>query len=455
MIFSLDEINQVLGLINWNNAKKNELRFNNISIDSRSISAGNLFIALNGKNFDGHDFIHEVIDKGIKAIVIKEGRENLVPDKCPFWIVSEPLEALQKIALYKRKKLNIPVVAITGSVGKTTTKEMLGEILKGLGKVNISMANNNNEIGMALTILNSDETHKIIVLEMGMRGLGQIENLSKFSEPNIAVITNIGSSHIGLLGSRENIAIAKCEIANHLNPKGMVIIPEGDHLLEKTLKKKWSGRIIRVKLSNTEINNQRTLDDYILGSYDFETNMIKVENKIFRISLNGKHNALNFLFSYAVSKELGIAFKKLNSFKFRDINGRNKILRTKKLTIFDETYNASPESVKACIEVLIKQKGDHFLVFGSMKELGVMSIELHQETLDYIYSSNIKKCIFLHDFDEDKLLKKFEFLKKKICFIKDRDSISKRLNKWTSRGDFVLIKGSRYWKLEEIIPLID
>ena len=457
MVFHVDEINEIIGLINWNDSKKENLQFKSISIDSRTISSRDLFIAIEGKNFNGHDFVGQVIDKGIKAAVVKEGTENLLPNKFPYWSVPDTIEAFQKIALYKRRKLKIPVVAITGSVGKTTTKEMTAEVLQMLGKVKKSEANNNNEIGMCLTIINSENNQKVLVLEMGMRGLGQIENLSKFSEPNIAVITNIGSSHIGLLGSKENIAIAKCEITKHLKPNGVVIIPDGDSLLEKTLRRVWQGRIVKIKLisASNDIQLFERSENLVLGYFDSVNNLIRIENKIFRIYLNGRHNAMNFLFSYAVSKEFGIIFKKSNQFNFKNLDGRNRIIRTKKITIFDETYNASPESVKACIEVLIQQKGNHFLVLGSMKELGNMSIRLHMEILNYIFLSPIKKCIFLNEFNEEKLLENSNYLKEKILFVDNIELICPTLNRWTNKGDYLLIKGSRYWELEKIIPSVD
>ena len=239
MDFSISDVNKILGEIKNGGNLKNEFHtFKNISLDSRSILNKDLFIAIKGTNFDGHDFLNEIIKKGVKAAVIKEGMQYLLPDDFPFWIVPDTLEAFQKLALFKRRNLKIPVVGITGSVGKTTTKEMMGEVLKQLGKIKLTQFNFNNEIGVGLTILDTDLKDKILIIEMGMRGLGQIENLSKFSEPDIAVITNIGSSHIGILGSKQNITYAKCEITKHLNPNGVVIIPANDLLLEETLKKK-------------------------------------------------------------------------------------------------------------------------------------------------------------------------------------------------------------------------
>ena len=237
MEFSLSELNNVLGDIkNLSKGKGDFFNFKNISIDSRTLLKNDLFIAIKGKNFDGHSFLPEVINKGVKSVVIKKGMQKLLPDDFPCWVVNDTLEAFQKLTLLKRKKLSIPVVAITGSVGKTTTKEMVGEVLKKLGKIKLSHANFNNEIGVGLNILATDKEDKVLVLEMGMRGLGQIENLSKYSEPDIAVITNIGMAHIGLLGSKKNITFAKCEISKYLNPKGVVIIPANNPLLEDTLK---------------------------------------------------------------------------------------------------------------------------------------------------------------------------------------------------------------------------
>ena len=245
MEFSLSELNNVLGDVkNLGEEGEDIFSFKNVSIDSRTVSRNDLFIAIKGKNFDGHSFLPEVLKKGVKSVVIKKGMQKFLPRDFPCWVVNDTLEAFQKLTLLKRKKLNIPLVAITGSVGKTTTKEMIGEVLKKIGRIKLSHANFNNEIGVGLTILATDQEDKVLVLEMGMRGLGQIENLSKFSEPDIAVITNIGTAHIGLLGSKKNITHGKCEISKFLNPKGVVIIPANDQFLEEILKEYWKGCLL-------------------------------------------------------------------------------------------------------------------------------------------------------------------------------------------------------------------
>ena len=456
MDFSVHDVNKILGNIkNWDNLTNQFQSFKNISLDSRTILSCELFIAIKGTNFDGHNFLSEVIKKGGKAVVIKDGMQNLLPNKFPFWTVPDTLEAFQKLALFKRRKLNIPVVGITGSVGKTTTKEMMGEVLKQLGKIKLSQLNFNNEIGVGLTILDAELKDKTLILEMGMRGIGQIENLSKFSEPDIAVITNIGSSHIGILGSKENITKAKCEITKYLNPKGVVIIPANDLLLEETLKKNWNGRIIKVELIDRNQKAQSIKKSNLQGFFNRSNNSVVIEGKIFEISFQGFHNAFNFLFVYAVAKELGIEFKNINKFNFVSLNGRNKILKSTKTTIYDETYNASPESVKACIDNLLDNPNNHFLIFGSMQELGNKSKKYHKYLFDFINRSDIKKCIFICDKNEEIYYE--DYLKKstKFLFLNEINKVGETINKYTKKGDFILIKGSRCWQLEKVIKSID
>ncbi len=456
MDFSVPDVNKILGKIkNWDSLTNQFQTFKNISLDSRTILNRELFIAIKGENFDGHNFIDEVIKKGGKAVVIRDGMQNLLPNKFPFWTVPNTLEAFQKLALFKRRKLKIPVVGITGSVGKTTTKEMMGEVLKQLGQIKLSHLNFNNEIGVGLTILDTDLKDKTLILEMGMRGLGQIENLSKFSEPDIAVITNIGSSHIGILGSKENITYAKCEITKYLNPKGVVIIPANDLFLEETLKKNWNGRIIKVELLDRNQKAQSINKSNLQGFFNRSNNSVIIEDKIFAISFQGFHNAFNFLFVYAVAKELGIEFKDTNKFNFVSLDGRNKILKSIKTTIYDETYNASPESLKACINNLLDNPNNHFLIFGSMQELGNKSKKYHRDLFDFINRSDIKKCIFICDKNDEIYYVDYLKKSKKFLFLNEINKVGETINKYTKRGDFILIKGSRCWHLEKVIESID
>ena len=457
MDFSLSELNDVLGDIkNPGEEKINFFKFKNISIDSRTLLKNDLFIAIKGKNFDAHNFLPEVLQKEVKAVVIKEGMQKLLPSDFPYWVVKDTLEAFQKLTLLKRKKLNIPLVAITGSVGKTTTKEMIGEVLKKLGKVKLSHANFNNEIGVGLTILETDVEDKVLVLEMGMRGLGQIENLSKYSRPDIAVITNIGTAHIGLLGSKKNITNAKCEISKFLNPKGVVIIPANDNSLEETLKGYWKGRVMKVELLDGESQKESfKKDDNLRGFYNPSNKTILIEENTFQISFEGFHNASNFLFAYAVAKEFGIDFASFNKFDFASLGGRNKILKSIKTTIYDESYNASPESVKACIKSLLEKPRNKFFIFGSMQELGEESEKYHIEIFNLINNSEIEKCLFICDKKNEKIYTNYLKDKNKFLVLNNINDVPKEINNSTKEGDSILIKGSRCWQLEKIIELIN
>ena len=457
MFFSSDEVNQILGLINWNNLDKDQLNFKGVSIDSRTLLSEDLFVAIEGNNFNGHNFLEEVFNKNIKAVVISMRYRNRVPENCAYWAVSDTLVAFHELILLRRRKLNIPVIAITGSVGKTTTKEMMREVLKGYGKIKVSEKNFNNEIGVGLTINTCNEEDKVLVLEMGMRGKGQIEVLSRCSEPTLAVITNIGTSHIGLLGSKDEISKAKLEIAKYLNPHGTLFIPYECNYLESNLKDFWSGKVIRVKLlTNAQVNLLSNMPKgTIIGIYDISTNTIKIEDKLFEINLRGKHNATNFLFAYAVSKELKINFKKCTKFNFKRIEGRSNIVTTKKITLLDETYNASPESIKACIDLLVQYPGKHYVVLGSVKELGAYSLDFHCELIDYITNKDVDGLVILCEFNLEIQIKKKCILPEKMKFLNDLDEISKLINSWTVSGDSLLIKGSRYWALERLIPLIN
>jgi len=457
MDFSLSELNDVLGDIkNPGEEKIKFFKFKNISIDSRTLLKNDLFIAIEGKNFDAHNFLPEVLKKEVKAVVIKEGMQKLLPSDFPYWVVNDTLEAFQKLTLLKRKKLNIPLVAITGSVGKTTTKEMIGEVLKKLGKVKLSHANFNNEIGVGLSILETDVEDKVLVLEMGMRGLGQIENLSKYSKPDIAVITNIGTAHIGLLGSKKNITCAKCEISKFLNPKGVVIIPANDNSLEETLKGYWKGRVMKVELLDGESQKESfKKDDNLRGFYNPSNKTILIEENTFQISFEGFHNASNFLFAYAVAKEFGIDFASFNKFDFVSLGGRNKILKSIKTTIYDESYNASPESVKACIKSLLEKPRNKFFIFGSMQELGEESEKYHIEIFNLINNSEIEKCLFICDKKNEKNYSNYLKDKNKFLVLNNINDVPKEINNYTKQGDSILIKGSRCWQLEKIIELIN
>ena len=227
-----------------------------VCTDSRQLGPGSLFVPLVGERFDGHTFLAEAARLGAQAALVQRDRAQSIPAGLAYWLVDDTLAAYQALGLLWRRQLAAPVLAVTGSAGKTTTRELLRAVLATTGPVWASQGNENNDIGVPLTLLQATGEHRAVVVEMGMRGLGEIERLSRCCEPDLAVITNVGTAHIGRLGSRGAIAQAKCEITAALKPDGLVVIPAGDPLLDRSLAAVWGGRVLRVALAGEGLEAQ-------------------------------------------------------------------------------------------------------------------------------------------------------------------------------------------------------
>tara|TARA_Y100001968_G_scaffold7507_1_gene6397 strand:+ start:110 stop:1507 length:1398 start_codon:yes stop_codon:yes gene_type:complete len=434
-----------------------------ISTDTRSLKKGDFFVPLVGNTFDGHDYLNMAFDIGIQAAIVSEKFNGLLPTDLPYWVVSDTLYAYQQIALLHRRNLNLPVVAVTGSVGKTTTRELIRAVLSPLGKIVSSRGNENNDIGVPKTLLRGSETDAAYVLEMGMRGSGQIERLSKVSEPDIAVITNVGLAHIGILGSRENIAKAKSEITSNLKSDGVVIIPFGDNLLEKSLSKKWSGRIIRVAIEGYSLDWLGSNDDYVpfkdiepdyIAQIDMQNNLIFFEGSKLKLPLEGRHNAMNFMMALTVATELGLSTKNLDKLNLNMPIGRNRLVNCGQFLVLDETYNASPESVIASLELLVSKPGRHFAVLGTMLELGPESSSLHKKVFQRAVELGLAGIVFVSCGSETNSIKNIikELPNHEVVRTPKDAAIS--LLSWLSAGDNVLIKGSRKLELDKVLPYL-
>ena len=434
-----------------------------ISTDTRTIKKGNFFVPLVGNKFDGHDFLDMAFDLGVQAAIVSEKFNGSVPIGLPHWVVSDTLYAYQKVALLHRRSLKLPVVAVTGSVGKTTTRELIRVILSSLGEIVSSRENENNDVGVPKTLLRGTRRDAAFVLEMGMRGLGQIERLSGVSEPDIAVITNIGQAHIGLLGSRENIAKAKSEITSNLKSNGVVIIPFGDNLLEKTLREKWSGRIIRVAIENYSLDWLGCGDDYVveksiapdyISQIDMQNNLISFQGVKLKLPLEGRHNAMNFLMALAVATELGVSLKNLDKLNINMPMGRNRLIDYGQFLVLDETYNSSPDSVIASLELLVSKPGRHFAVLGTMLELGFESTSLHQKVLQRAVELGLTGIVFVTCGEESNSVKEIIRQLPNYDVVKTPKDAAKTLLSWLSPGDNILIKGSRKLELEKVLPYL-
>ena len=432
-----------------------------VCTDSREIIEGSFFVPLIGDRFNGHDFLSQAFNRGAQAAVVSRKYIEKVPERCPHWLVEDTLEAYQRIALLHRCDLELPVIAITGSVGKTTTRELIKEVISPLGEIISSSANNNNDIGVPLTLLQAKRQNAAIVLEMGMRGFGEIHRLSCCTLPDIAVITNIGTAHIGRLGSRKNIAKAKCEITNCLKPNGVVVIPANDPLLEEVLIESWKGKVVRISLVEASslsfgrseiVANSNSLSEYLLGNLNLEKEILEVDGQSFRLPLEGRHNAINFMLALAVAKELGLSLKEINDFRVKTSYGRNNRFGFGGITILDETYNASPESVKASLELLVSKRGRHFAVLGTMLELGEHSIELHRQVAKWAVDLGLDGLVVIAEGSEAEAMKIEARNLPRLAIVSTVEEAFSSLHPWIRPGDTVLLKASRVVELEKIFP---
>ena len=356
--------------------------FGGVTTDTRKIEEGMLFIALKGENFDGHDFIADAAKKGaIGAIVNKDYDISLIEDiDIDILAVDDTLKAYQDLAHFWRKKFNIPVIAITGSNGKTTTKDLTAAVLSGKYNVLKTQANFNNEIGLPMTLLQLDGSYDVAVVEMGMRGLGQIKELTDIAKPTMGVITNVGETHMELLGSMENIAKAKGEMAQAIEINGNVILNADDEFVSKM------NRLTKAHAIYFGINHAgdikafdiKTVND---GKTEFDA---IVGDKVAHFTLNmiGIHNVYNCLAALAVGYACGLTVEEMQKglATFKPTAMRFEYKRLADFNLINDAYNASPMSTKAALENLTKvAKKRKILVMGDMFELGSVEQKAHED----------------------------------------------------------------------------
>ena len=418
-----------------------------VCTDSRQLQAGDFFVPLVGERFDGHHFLAQLPEHKVQAAVVSRSWTEPLPSGLLHWRVDDTLLAYQQLALLHRRALAKPLVAVTGSAGKTTTRELIRAALAPLGAIQASEGNNNNDVGVPLTVLGSTAADAALVIEMGMRGPGEIERLSRCTEPDLAVITNIGTAHIGRLGSREAIAAAKCEITAGLHPKGTVVIPAGDPLLESALAAVWSGRVLRVRLADDP-----EVESDLVGDVNGDQLLIGADR--LPLQLEGRHNARNLLLAVAVADQLGVSRKALQAMQVTVPGGRNRRLQQGGLTLLDETYNASPEAVLAALELLAAQPGRRFAVLGTMLELGDRSLELHQEVAARAVQLGLDGLVLVDGGAEGKAMAEVAAPLPHLQLVSHPEDAAAPLAAWLNSGDVLLLKASRGVALERLIPLL-
>jgi UDP-N-acetylmuramoyl-tripeptide--D-alanyl-D-alanine ligase len=412
-----------------------------ISTDTRELQPGNLFVALRGDRFDGHGFVAQAMAKGAVGAIVDTPTEAASQ-----FLVPDTLVAYQAISRWWRQHLNTPLVGITGSVGKTTTKELVAAALATQGGgVLKTQANYNNEIGVPKTLLELNESHQFGVIEMGMRGRGQIALLTQIAQPNVGVITNVGTAHIELLGSEQAIAEAKCELLAELDPGGIAVLNYDNERLMRTAEGVWAGTLITFGLEGGDVQG-RLLD----GTH------LEVQGVVMPLPLPGQHNALNFLAAIAVMEAFKLDWKVLQAGLSLELpQGRAaRWASANDILLLDETYNAGYESMKAALHLLKETPGQrHIAVLGTMKELGEFSISLHQEVGREVERLQLDYLVILADPQEADALMTGAGNVPGHAFATAEDLIM-WLESFLQPGDRVLFKASRAVALDQVVAQV-
>ena len=439
------------------NAKKvnitNDVEITGIAIDSRKVKQGDLFIPFLGENVDGHNYIESAFEKGAAAALsLKEDFEsnnNII-------YVNDSYEAIQTLAKYYLNSLKAKTIAITGSNGKTTTKDIITSVLSTKFKVHKTQGNFNNELGVPLTILAAPEDSEILVLEMGADGFGQLDFLSKMVEPDYTVITNIGESHIEFFKSREGIAKAKFEITNGMKKDGYFVY-NGDEVLLKIL---VESSDIKATACGENSYNDIILENYIIArdKIDFKLN---ISEEHYFTKLKGKHNLYNIMFAVAIASKIGLTNAEIqkaieNTVEITGMRLQSIPYRENSL-IINDAYNASPTSMKAAVDVVNSFDDFNYktLVLGSMFELGPNEINFHGDVGEYI-SNNTKDINLVISVGElaENITKQIKNDKIKTLHFSTTAEVSEYLKNNKHENEVILFKASRSMKLETIIEEI-
>lgn len=362
----------------------------NVTMDSRKVTKGSLFVAIKGERVDGHDFIKSVFEKGASAVIcdhVPEGTDG------PCAVVSNTVKGLQDLAEWYRSTLNVKVVGITGSVGKTSTKEMVAAVLSKGFKVQKTIGNYNNEIGLPLTVLDIEEDTEISVLEMGISDFGEMRVLSKVARPDIAVITNIGQCHLEFLHDRDGILRAKTEIFEFMNPVGKVYLNGDDDKL-RTVTEVYGQTPTFFGFGMNNDAYPTCIESLGLGGTKMQVNLRDTSFDA-RIQMLGNHMVSNAMAASAIAHDLGMSNELIiqGLFDAKTIDGRCNLIPSLEGYIIDDCYNASPASMKAALDTLNLAKGRKVAILGDMFELGEESDSMHAEVGRYAVEIGIDKVI--------------------------------------------------------------
>ncbi|MCQ6558268.1 UDP-N-acetylmuramoyl-tripeptide--D-alanyl-D-alanine ligase [Paenibacillus mendelii] len=442
-----------------------------VTTDSRRVQQGQLFIPLVGEHYDGHDFVQGAFASGAGAALWQSDRE--VPKElaeASLIFVEDTLTALQRLASSYRQELKVRVIGVTGSNGKTTTKDMAASVLAGVFRVHKTEGNLNNHIGLPLTVLQLDETVEAAVIEMGMSDFGEIELLTRIAKPDIAIITNIGDAHLLQLGSREGIAKAKLEIASGLTPGGILLYNGDEPLLRSGVQALGLPESIATQTFGIGSDNDWSAQNVELGADASRFDMVSKQDpgrsiKGLRIPVLGQHNVANALAAIAAAMLLGVPQVRiqeglsgltLTGMRIEPLRAANGAL------LLSDAYNANPTAVRAAVDLVAHLSGYRrkWLVLGDMLELGPQEAELHAGIGEYVLPDKADAVLTygaLSRHTAEAAAKNFgigEAGDQPVIAFEDKNALIEWLQARLAPEDLVLVKGSRGMRMEEIIQAL-
>ena len=440
---------------------KIDVNINFVKTDTRKIGENDCYVGIKGNSNDGNLLYMEAFLKGASIVVLdkyeykKEDEEYLRRNNKSIILVKDTIKALGDLAKYKRDTFTNPVIAITGSAGKTSTKDIVYSVLKEKYNAHKTIGNQNNHIGLPLTVLALDSKTEVLVLEMGMNHLGEIRYLTNIAKPDVAIITNVGTAHIGNLGSRENILKAKLEILEGLKPGGTVIINNDNDLLhEWYLENKDEYKVITIGINNPS--------DYLATDIDCgeDGSTFKSQNIVYKVPVGGEQFIYNALVAIAVANifavetenvQKGILNFELSSNRMHIINNEST-----NITIIDDSYNANYDSMSYAIKYLSSLNGRLIAVLGTMNELGEYSQDLHRKLGKLVYEEKIDVLITVGNdakyINEEAINEGFD-ARKSYHFDNNNDAIN-LLKEILENGDDVLVKASNSLNFKDIVEAI-
>jgi len=425
-----------------------------VSTDSRATAPGELFLALKGPNFDGHDFVEQAFEKGACAALVERqwggGGGNA---SGPLLKVPSSLEALGIIARQYRRRFELPVIGVVGSSGKTTTKEMIAAVLERRYQVLKNVGSENNEIGIPKTLLQLSQGHEAVVLELAARQLGDIRYLCSVAEPTIGVLLNIGTAHLEFFGSVEGVAKAKGELLDYLDESLLALVNVDDCVVTEEVKR-TKGRLLGFSLERESPfrGEGLVLDQEGCGHFS-------LQNIPFELQIPGRHNVYNTLAAAAVGRVLDVPWEEIQSAlgSFKAVSMRSEILRKNGICVINDAYNANPGSVQAALELLRDVEGERKIaVLGDMLELGVQSTELHTQVGRQVAEARIDVLLATgpcsqHTVDAAKAA---GMPAERARHFADKDEMSECLSGMLRHRDVVLVKASRDIQLDEVVERI-